>query len=269
MPNLSTTAAIDPAAHETFSTSDRKLLLQLDSWGLTSDQYRVYCHLLATASVNKVAASINAIAKVCKLGRTTVVRVLSKLLQMKLISRQTQEGKESNFILLPYEQWKQQTSTTDERVGSTTDDQVSSKVLQMKHSKSTSTEDELVPQTAGLEEEISTPLRGVDIPPPKPVPQTNQVVSGTSSPDEQVETELTITDLDSKLATARTRWSAGTWFNDLGEQMVTVNCFTLTVSEFMKRSLDSFDHTVQACAEGLAMFKAQIEKIKQRRGKLL
>ena len=90
--------------------------------------------------------------------------------------------------------------------------------------------------------------------------------------------EPTFTDLDaqhfggklqsesllSKLATARKRWSAGTWFNDLGEQMVTVNSFTVTAAEFMKRSLDSFDHTVQACTEGLALFKAQIAKIKQR-----
>lgn len=253
MNHYSTVEAVDPATDEKFFQNDRNFLFQLDSWGLTPDQYRVYCHLVVSASSNKVAASIESIRKTCKLGRSTVVRVLSQLLQMKLIARQTSVGKESSFILLPFEQWKKPTSTTDGRVGS--------KVLHMKHSKLTSTTEEPVPQTAGLED-ISTPLKGVDISPPQPVPQTTQVAAGTGSTEELSDP----TNLQDKLAAARNKgWiDAGTWWNDCGQQMVRVNCSVVTVQEFMQRSLDSFQHIQEHCQEGIAMFKAKIEQIKQR-----
>jgi len=70
--------------------------------------------------------------------------------------------------------------------------------------------------------------------------------------------------LDEKLEAARERgWQdSGTWWNDLGQQVVTVNRFVVSVAEFMQRSLDSFDVGRQMCEEGLAMCRAQIEKIK-------
>jgi hypothetical protein len=73
--------------------------------------------------------------------------------------------------------------------------------------------------------------------------------------------------LDEKLANARARgWGdTGTWWNDLGQQMVTVNRFVVSVTEFMQRSLDSFDVGRQVCAEGLRMCKEQIERIKQKK----
>ncbi|WP_322505543.1 hypothetical protein [Chroococcidiopsis cubana] len=47
--------------------------------------------------------------------------------------------------------------------------------------------------------------------------------------------------------------------------MVTVNRFVVSVTEFMRRSLDSFDVRRQVCESGLRMCKEQIEKIKQRK----
>ena len=75
------------------------------------------------------------------------------------------------------------------------------------------------------------------------------------------------TDLNSKLAAARERgWKdTGTWWNDLGEQMETVNQFRVSVTEFMKRSLDSFHHIQDNCAAGLELCRQQIERIKQRK----
>lgn len=73
--------------------------------------------------------------------------------------------------------------------------------------------------------------------------------------------------LDDKLAAARERgWQdSGTWWNDLGQQMVTVNRFAVSVAEFMQRSLDSFDVVVEKSLAGLEMCRAQIEKIKARK----
>jgi len=51
--------------------------------------------------------------------------------------------------------------------------------------------------------------------------------------------------------------------------MVTVNRFVISVSEFMQRSLDSFDVGRQLCAEGLRMCREQIEKIKQKKSQQL
>ncbi|PSB60475.1 hypothetical protein C7B79_25605, partial [Chroococcidiopsis cubana CCALA 043] len=49
------------------------------------------------------------------------------------------------------------------------------------------------------------------------------------------------------------------------QQVVTVNRFVVSVTEFMQRSLDSFDVGRQVCESGLRMCKEQIEKIKQRK----
>ncbi|MDV2996944.1 MAG: hypothetical protein N4J56_006649 [Chroococcidiopsis sp. SAG 2025] len=47
--------------------------------------------------------------------------------------------------------------------------------------------------------------------------------------------------------------------------MVSVNRFVVSVGEFMRRSLDSFDVGRQVCESGLRMCREQIERIKQRK----
>lgn len=242
-------SAVDPSAHKSFSQSDRSFLFQLDNWGLTPNQYRVYLHLALIASSNKATISIDSIHKICKLSRTTILRVINQLCQLKLIERQTLVGKESTFYLLPYEQWKQPTRTKNERVGS--------KVLEMKPFEPTHTKNEQVSQTDGLEERYIPPLRGYISPPTEPVSETDQVASGTGIAEEQVEpTDLSKSapvnqDLNNtpepvfadeyakREALCKLGIQAGIVWIERNTSIAVVNCVRMSVEEFMKRSWSS------------------------------
>ncbi|MDV2996971.1 MAG: hypothetical protein N4J56_006676 [Chroococcidiopsis sp. SAG 2025] len=105
------------------------------------------------------------------------------------------------------------------------------------------------------QQEAEVPLQGTSaLPANKAVNEIDLSNSATGS-------------LSEKLAAARLRgWrDTGTWWNDLGEQMVTVNRFVVRATEFMQRSLGSFDVGRQVCESGLRMCREQIEKIKQKK----
>jgi len=234
------------------------VLDRLDEFGLTPNQFRVYCHLLRAAQDGVVSESSESIAKICKLTRITVLRVLSQLAQMNLISCDRAPGKKSVFYLMPYSSWRR---LPLERRTSTSKQQ--SKVVQFKVSNTSqpnvdTCKASLPVNEINIQQESREPLlRGGSLDSTaveQPVNESNQSISDTGS-------------LDEKLAAARARgWrDTGTWWNDLGEQMVTVNRFVISVSEFMQRSLDSFDVGRQLCTDGLRMCHKQIERIKQKK----
>lgn len=239
-----------------------QVLDRLDELGLTPNQFRIYCHLFKNAVDGVVSESSESIAKVCKLTRVTVIRVLSQLTQMHLIECDRTPGKKSVFYLMPFSSWR---SLALEQSTSTSKQQ--SKVVQLKpsntsQSNSDTCKADIQVNEINTQQEFREPLlRGGSL---------------NSAAVEQAVNEIDLSNsntgsLEEKLAAARERgWrDTGTWWNDLGQQMVTVNRFVVSVGEFIGRSLDSFDVGRQMCAEGLRMCREQIEKIKQKKSQQL
>jgi len=181
------------------------VLARLDDFGLTPNQFRVYCHLLKAAVEGVVSESSESIARVCKLTRITVLRVVSDLSKMNLISCDRAAGKKSVFYLTPFSDWHR---LIPEQNKSTTKQQ--SKVVQLRANDTsqlnsdTCTTDEPVKQF-NSQQEAEVPLQGTSaLPANKVVNEINTSTAETGS-------------LDEKLANARARgWrDTGTWWNDL------------------------------------------------------
>jgi DNA-binding MarR family transcriptional regulator len=230
------------------------VLTRLDEFGLTPNQFRIYCHLFKNAVEGVVSQSSESIARTCKLTRITVIRVLSQLAQMHLIECDRTPGKKSVFYLMPYSSWRR---LVPEQKNFAAKQQ--SKVVHLRGgdrtcSNSTTSKADLQVNEIHIQQEAESPIGDSALPAVEPVNEIDQLNRDTGS-------------LDEKLANARERgWlDTGTWWNDLGQQMVTVNRFVVSVAEFMGRSLDSFDVGRQMCAEGLRMCREQIEKIKQKK----
>jgi len=230
------------------------LLDRLDEFGLSPNQFRIYCHLFKNAVDGVVSESSESIAKVCKLTRITVLQVLSQLEKIHLIECDRAAGKKSVFYLMPYSQWRRQ---ADIPKNSTAKQQ--SKVVQFRANIASQSNSDTCKATIQVNEihiqqEAESPIGDSALPAVEPVNEINMSNSLTGS-------------LSEKLAAARERgWQdSGTWWNDLGQQVVTVNRFVVSVAEFMQRSLDSFDVGRQMCVEGLRKCQEQIEKIKQRK----
>ncbi|OWY63516.1 hypothetical protein B7486_52685, partial [cyanobacterium TDX16] len=238
-----------------------QVLDRLDEFGLTPNQFRIYCHLFKNAVDGVVSESSESIAKFCKLTRITVLRVVSQLMQMNLISCDRTPGKKSVFYLQPCSDWRILAPQEKKQAIAPP-----SKVVQLRVSDTsqlnsdTCKADLQVNQINTQQEEQEPPLKGgsCSLPAVQPVNEIDWSNSDTAR-------------LDDKLEAARARgWGdTGTWWNDLGIQVVTVNRFVVSVAEFMQRSLDSFDVGRQICEEGLAMCRKQIEKIKQRKSQQL
>lgn len=76
----------DSSALEANWTRDfGSILDHLDSFGLTPVQFRIYYHLLRSAQSGVVSESSESIAKVCKLTRITVLRVVVQLERMRVM----------------------------------------------------------------------------------------------------------------------------------------------------------------------------------------
>ncbi|PSB42827.1 hypothetical protein C7B80_26165 [Cyanosarcina cf. burmensis CCALA 770] len=246
------------------------VLDRLDEYGLTPNQFRIYCHLFKNAVDGVVSESSESIAKTCKLTRVTVLRVVSQLAQMNLIQCEVTPGKKSVFHLMPFSDWQQPVSEQKQSIA-----KVQSKVVPLRVSEGrqafrqghrnqsnsdTCKADTQVNQINTQEQGRQDNPIGLSCLPPaeKPVNEIDLSTADTGS-------------LDGKLAAARARgWQdSGTWWMTSGQQVVTVNRFVVSVGEFMGRSLDSFDVGRQICEEGLAMCRKQIEKIKQRKSQQL
>lgn len=258
--------------HDSNNFSD--VLTRLDEFGLTPNQFRVYCHLWRVAQDGIVSdESSESIAKVCKLTRVTVIRVLSQLAQMHFIECARAPGKRSVFYLMPCSNWR---SLAPEPKNSTHERQ--SKVIQLRSNdpgqpNSDTCKPDLPVNEINTQQETREPLlRGDSLVSAAAVQLVNEIDMSNSDTGEAATApggnlQEYGGSLDEKLIQARARgWrDTGTWWNDLGQQVVTVNRFVVSVAEFMGRSLDSFDVGRQVCAEGLRMCIEQIDRIKQRK----
>lgn len=90
------------------------VLDHLDQFGLSSNQFRVYCHLLRKAQSGIVSQSSESIAKVCKLTRITILRVVSQLEKMGMIVCDRTAGKKTVFHLQPPSLWERSQAVENE-----------------------------------------------------------------------------------------------------------------------------------------------------------
>lgn len=234
-------------ATEPKSDNFSSVLDHLDQFGLTPNQFRVYCHLFKAAVDGIVSESSQSIARICKLTRITVIRVLSQLAKMHLLQCDRTPDKKLVFYLTPFSTWCMPANGQNKQTNIQ-----HTKVVQLRVSHTNTCKADKQVNEIHTQQEGQEPLKGsCHLQDVKVVNQSNQLSSNTSS-------------LDEKLAAARERgwWDAGTWWTELGIQMVTVNATQVSVTQFMQRSLDSFEIGREICAEGLRMCRAQIEKIK-------
>ena len=231
------------------------VLARLDDFGLTPNQFRIYCHLFKNAVDGVVSESSESIAKMCKLTRVTVIRVLSQLMQMNLISCDRTPGKKSVFYLMPFSDWRILAAQEKKQAIAPPSKVVPLRVSDTSQLNSDTCKAGLQVNEINTQQEAEVPFRGTSaLPADKLLNEIDMSTADTGS-------------LDEKLAAARARgWrDTGTWWNDLGIQVVTVNRFVVSVAEFMQRSLDSFDVGQQICESGLRKCKEQIDRIKQRK----
>jgi hypothetical protein len=69
----------------------------IDDMGLTPSEFRVYGHLVRRAGSGYAYASVNSMAKVCKLKRDTVYKCIAELENRGLIRTQKRHGKPSHY----------------------------------------------------------------------------------------------------------------------------------------------------------------------------
>ncbi|PSB41802.1 hypothetical protein C7B80_29550 [Cyanosarcina cf. burmensis CCALA 770] len=182
-----------------------QVLDRLDEFGLSPNQFRIYCHLFKNAVDGVVSESSESIAQVCRLTRITVLRVLSQLAQMHLIECDRAAGKKSVFHLMPYSSWRSLAPQENKPIANQQE-----KVVQLRANNISQLNSDTCISALQVNEintllEAEVPLRGTSaLPTNKPVNEINQSNPETGSMDE-------------KLAAARERgwWDVGTWWNDL------------------------------------------------------
>ena len=237
------------------SNTNYPSLEQIDSFGLTPVQFRVYLHLWRLAQEGVVSTSTESISKACSIVRVTVMRALSHLSEMGLIKCDRALGKKSVFSLMPFSNWRLLENKSKSKITPIkSDDTCNFKIPVSELNTSTQ------------QESREPPLKGVpvDSAASKLVSQSDQFISDTGAVREPTrEAEISV---DDKIDQARQRgwWNTGVWRDDLGQARVTVNCFVVSLEEFKQRSLDSFDVGKQVCEAGLAMCREQIERIKSK-----
>lgn len=258
------TAAADPAADEKFFQSDnfvtlRDRNLRAAHKKLTGSEFLVYFGLVQIMDYQcQVKKPIDELQQECNVKRTTLIKALDSLVAMGMVRRLGNKYEGYTYQITQLEDW------VERSIRSGTES-----VLRRTKALAAKVYNKVVQKTDDTKSEQPTsalpPLGGVvlEVDVVQEEQSRNCTAQEVQNPNHP-EHEPTFSSLDEKLAAARMRWSAGMWFNDLGEQMVTVNSWTVTASEFMKRSLSSFDYAREACSEGLAMFKAKLEQIKQR-----
>ncbi|MDZ4876782.1 MAG: hypothetical protein CLLPBCKN_006603 [Chroococcidiopsis cubana SAG 39.79] len=181
------------------------VLDRLDDFGLSPNQFRVYCHLFKNAVDGKVSESSESIAQVCRLTRITVLRVLSQLAQMNLIECDRAAGKKSVFYLMPYSCWRSLAPKEKKQAIAQPSKVVQLRVSDTSQLFSDTCSSDLPVNEIYTQQGRQEPFRGSCLPPAvQPVNEIDLSNPFTGS-------------LDGKLAAARERgWrDTGTWWNDL------------------------------------------------------
>lgn len=228
------------------------ILEDLDNFGLTPVQFRVYCNLLRGIDESgKVSKSSESIASVCKLTRITVLRVLVQLERMSIIVCARASGKKTVFHLQPPSSWHC-VQPVENKASSR-----QSKVVSFPMSATCKSNIPVNEINTTLEEQV--PFRGTC----PPVVAGADLVSEVdlSTADTGNEPEMT---LDAKLnAVRQLGCNAGqVWRN--GQMEILVDGLFMSGESFMQRKIPSFKQIVQPCQAGLNLCRDAIALIRQK-----
>lgn len=225
------------------------VLDHLDNFGLTPVQFRIYCHLLRSARDGIVSESSESIAKVCKLTRITVLRVLVQLEKMGMVLCERFCGKKTVFHLQPPIQWQRSQAVENEATKP-------SKVVSFPISATCKTNIPVKEINTRLEELV--PLKGT-CPPVAEADLVNK--SNWSTTETGNEPEMT---LDAKLdAVRQLGCNAGqVWRN--GQMEILVDGLFMPVESFMHTKLPSFKQILQPCLAGLNLCRDAIAVLKRK-----
>lgn len=232
------------------------VLDHLDRFGLTPVQFRIYCHLLRSARDGVVSESSESIAKVCKLTRITVLRVVVQLERMSMIVCDRAVGKKTVFHLQPPSLWQRSLAVENEATKP-------NKVVQFPVSTTVRLSAQVeackpdipVNEINSHQEEL-VPLKGTS---PPVVDLVNQIDLSTALAGNEPELPL-----DAKLDAVRQMGcNAGQlWRN--GQMEILVDGLFMSVESFMQRKIPSFKQILQPCERGLNLCKDVIAQIKQK-----
>lgn len=225
------------------------ILDNLDNFGLTPVQFRIYCHLLRSAQSGIASESSESIAKVCRLTRITVLRVLVQLEKMGMVKCLRAAGKKTVFHLQPPIQWQRSQAVENEATKP-------SNLMQFPVS-TTCTQEIPVNEINSYQSE-QVPLKGTcpTVAGANLVSESNQLTADTGK-----EPELT---LDAKLnALRQLGCNAGqVWRN--GQMEILVDGLFMSVESFMETKIPSFRELQQPCLVGLNLCREAIALIKQK-----
>src|SRR5438445_3751336 len=82
---------------------------RLDDYGLSPQEFRVYCHLARRAGRGKAYPAVATIAAVCRLHPQTVRHALKTLTTHRLLTRQERPGHTALYRLTAPSQWQSPT----------------------------------------------------------------------------------------------------------------------------------------------------------------
>lgn len=242
----------DSSDHKTIRPIDfGSILDHLDNFGLTPVQFRVYCHLLTGVdSSGTISRSSESIAKVCKLTRITVLRVVAQLEKMSMIVCDRTAGKKTVYKLQLATQWQRSQPVENETLSN------GSKVVSFP--MSTTCKSDIPVNSIDSYQSEQVPLKGTcpTVAGVNLVSESNQLTVDTGN-----EPELT---LDGKLdAVRQLGCNIGRVWRS-GQMEILVDGLFMSVESFMQRSLLSFKENLQPCLAGLNLFREAIALIKQK-----
>lgn len=259
-----TTEAANPSASKDFFQSNYNLPY-LAHEKLTGNEFLVYFALVQQMdNLSQVTKSLEELKAGCKIrSRTTIIKAIDGLVAMGMVRRLGNRSEGYTYQITQVEDWVDRPQTSSSKSGLTSIKAKACKVLKQVVQKLDNYDVQKLNN-----EEIEQPTSS-NTPPKGGVAEVVVVQKLNNKSDVQDlnnDQDLNNADLDDKLAAARERgWTnSGTWLNELGERMVTVNSFVVRLEEFMKRSLDSFHHIQENWEAGLDLCRQQIERIKQR-----
>jgi hypothetical protein len=90
---------------------------EIDDYGLSSQEFRVYAHLARRAGKSGAWPAIDSIAKHCRQNRDTVYECLKRLKELNLIHAHKRPGATTIYTLTPRSQWKPYKEEVSEKEG--------------------------------------------------------------------------------------------------------------------------------------------------------
>ncbi len=90
---------------------------ELDDYGLTAHEFRLYAHLARRAGKDGAWPSVDSMAEKCRMNRDTVYRCLKRLKELNLVRSIERPGTTNVYVLTARSQWKDNDGGVSEKEG--------------------------------------------------------------------------------------------------------------------------------------------------------